>query len=185
MESLCTLEVGVGHVRQAHTHLPGRYLHMRSIGVDVRQLGHTDVVANLEDPLPFRTDSIGAIFSSHCLEHLSMEGARRHLAECYRVLHPERGMFMVFVPDFAWCVEQYQLYGINIQWTGTWIETLIGQQRYPSDFHRSVWDEKSLAYAMKDAGFRWVLSNQRRQASEFCLMGLKGFTGGSTLDLSQ
>ncbi len=43
------------------------------------------LVHNVKKPLPFKANSVGAIYSSHLLEHLYYEEAGQLLRECYRV----------------------------------------------------------------------------------------------------
>ncbi len=56
--------------------------------------------------IPHATASVDAVYSSHMLEHLPPEGARRVLAECYRVLKP-RGTLRLVVPDLEVLVHAY------------------------------------------------------------------------------
>ena len=53
------------------------------IGVDQYQLSGVDVIANLDEPLPFPTDSVDLVLASHSLEHLKTLLAT--MKEIYRI----------------------------------------------------------------------------------------------------
>ena len=53
---------------------------------------------DLTKPLPYPTDSISAIFSSHVLEHLFIDEVELLIPEMYRVLKPG-GVSRIVVPD--------------------------------------------------------------------------------------
>jgi len=56
--------------------------------------------------LPFADGSVDRIYSSHFLEHLPYEKARKTLRECHRILSPD-GVMRLVVPDLLWHAEQY------------------------------------------------------------------------------
>jgi SAM-dependent methyltransferase len=56
--------------------------------------------------LPFRTESVAAVFSSHLVEHLRYDDARRLMDEARRVL-VSGGVCRVIVPDLADMVRAY------------------------------------------------------------------------------
>jgi SAM-dependent methyltransferase len=57
-------------------------------------------VANLCRPLPFTTESVDAVYSSHLLEHLHVEDAKLLAKEIYRILR-SGGICRLLVPDGA------------------------------------------------------------------------------------
>jgi len=63
--------------------------------VDMFQNPGVDVVANLEEPLPFKDESFDFILLVHVLEHV--KNKFELLRECYRVLQP-RGTLHIRVP---------------------------------------------------------------------------------------
>lgn len=66
------------------------------INLDMFANEGVDVVADLENPLPFEDESIDAILASHVLEHIrNWTGLMK---ECYRVLKP-RGVMHIKVPE--------------------------------------------------------------------------------------
>ena len=64
--------------------------HMRSWSRDIH---HHDIRR-----LPFRANSVDAIYTSHVLEHLYLDEAQAVLRECARVLKPE-GILRIALPD--------------------------------------------------------------------------------------
>lgn len=62
--------------------------------------------ADATKKLPFESSSISCIYSSHMLEHLSREGARKFLRECMRVL-VDGGCLRLAVPDLGAIVNEY------------------------------------------------------------------------------
>lgn len=70
-----------------------------AIGVDKFQDENVDVVADIEDGLPFLPDnSVDELFSRHVLEHI--ENLDLLIKEVYRVLKP-KGVHRVIVPHFS------------------------------------------------------------------------------------
>ena len=57
--------------------------------------------------LPFEEGTVGVIYSSHMLEHLDREEARRFLGEAHRVLQVG-GRIRLVVPDLDHYVREYQ-----------------------------------------------------------------------------
>lgn len=56
--------------------------------------------------LPFKDNSIDYIYSSHSLEHLYLEQAKKLLKECYRILKP-KGIIRIVIPDLKALVTEY------------------------------------------------------------------------------
>src|SRR3990167_1560889 len=89
------LNLGAGAVRR-----PDGY-----INVDMNPRTAPDVLAKLP-ALPFKADSIDAIYTSHFLEHLTDEDAIEMMSEMYRVLK---------LGAAAYCVVPYALSHAHIQ----------------------------------------------------------------------
>lgn len=71
-----------------------------AIGIDFSSFSDADVVLNLNsDPLPFEDNSIDFVYSSHCLEHLSLDGFLHMISEIYRVCKDTAQIF-IKVPYF-------------------------------------------------------------------------------------
>jgi len=79
----------------------GRKKMTGSIGIDFSAMSDADIVLDLnKEKLPFEDNSIDFAFSSHALEHLTLDGFFNVLSEVYRVLKPE-GQFKLVVPYFT------------------------------------------------------------------------------------
>ena len=63
-------------------------------------------VHDLRKRLPFQSDTADVIYSSHTLEHLYLEEAKRLLTECFRVLRPG-GILRIVVPCLRVAVQEY------------------------------------------------------------------------------
>lgn len=160
---MIVLELGVGHHQQ--TSEWWEHLSARVVGVDLRSIGQTDVVADMEQPLPFRSQSVDGVWSSHMFEHLSQPGAQQLLRECFRVIRPG-GELRMYMPNFTYWAEQYFDHGIDKSLR----ENILGEQGYPTDFHRSLWDEKTLKDALYDADFIPMYVGRGRTNDElYCL----------------
>jgi SAM-dependent methyltransferase len=75
------------------------------VNVDANMFtGKCDVWANLSDGLPFRDDTVDAIYSHHVIEHLP--DLDSHFREMFRVLKPG-GVFRVGGPNGDGAIRQY------------------------------------------------------------------------------
>jgi len=140
----------------AATRWPGKLVHH-----DVRR------------PLRFESASVGAVYSSHMLEHLYRVDAERLLAEIFRVLVPG-GVVRLVVPDLRAIVERYVARSTAAARVGgepaaeLLNEELLLRERAPRsgsvvyrlysallDFHSHKWmyDGESLAALVAQAGF--------------------------------
>ena len=61
---------------------------------------------DLTGRLEFADASVEHVYSSHCLEHLTLAEERHVLSECLRVLQPG-GVLRLVVPDLSRLVERY------------------------------------------------------------------------------
>jgi SAM-dependent methyltransferase len=66
--------------------------------LDFLKLEETDIVADLEKPLPIGDNTYNIIFSSSVFEHVYNN--RQLHEECWRILKP-KGLLIYFVPHFA------------------------------------------------------------------------------------
>jgi predicted SAM-dependent methyltransferase len=119
------------------------------------------IVQDLTKPLPFETNSINYVYTSHFLEHTSFDDAKKVLKDCHRVLKPG-GIARIIVPDLKFHIQQY-LDGVNQFTTEIPFDNAadcfmyemrtIGKSRDP---HLWMYDEKSLVQRMNEAGFKNV-----------------------------
>lgn len=117
--------------------------------------------------LPVSDNSCDGLYSSHTLEHISLEDFRIALRNSYRILKKE-GIFRCVVPDLELMARSYinDLDNGNPEASVTFVEnTLMGQKTrakgakgmlksYLGNFHHLwMWDANSLATELKNAGF--------------------------------
>jgi predicted SAM-dependent methyltransferase len=76
------------------------------VNVDGNLFRKRDVWLDLRNGLPFRSNSVASIYSSHVFEHLYAEELAALLRECHRVLAPG-GFLRAVVPDMAVAVRAY------------------------------------------------------------------------------
>lgn len=86
LDGKLVLDIGCGRKK-----LPG------SVGLDHMPLPGVDVVASLEQPLPFEDEEFDAVYANQVLEHVrDMVGL---MSEIHRILRPG-GIFLAHVPYF-------------------------------------------------------------------------------------
>lgn len=72
-----------------------------AVGIDFSSMSDADVVVDLNhERLPFDDSSVDFIYSSHTLEHLSLDGFFHVMKEAYRVLRPG-AQFKIVVPYYT------------------------------------------------------------------------------------
>ncbi len=76
------------------------------VNVDGNLFRRHDLWLDLRNGLPFTSDSVASIYSSHVFEHFYPDELERLIASCRRVLRPGGGMRIV-VPDMAAAVRAY------------------------------------------------------------------------------
>jgi SAM-dependent methyltransferase len=124
---------------------------------------HDDIVVHdLRRPLPWDSESVDVVYSSHTLEHLSRDEGKRLLAECYRVLRVG-GIIRIVVPDLAYIVSRYtsgqlpadrfvEELGVLYFREGSWLRrALTPFIQFP---HRCMYDVESLTVIASSVGFR-------------------------------
>jgi len=129
-------------------------------------------IHDLQNPLPFPDNSFSAIYASHVLEHLYLNQAQNLLKECFRVLKPN-GVLRIMTPDLGSIVENYlkNKGDAAIPAASKMMEELnfINPNSVSKNFfyriysrlkdflsHKWMYDEKSLIFYFKGAGFSEV-----------------------------
>lgn len=84
----------------------GRRRHPAWTNADLAPLSPEVMRVDVREPLPFLDCEFDAVYSSHVLEHLAPDAARRLLREIHRVLRPE-GLCRVVVPDLEGICRAY------------------------------------------------------------------------------
>ena len=120
--------------------------------------------ADATKSLPLKDGSVAFIYTSHMLEHLSQDGARRFLEEALRVLE-DGGVLRIAVPDLKLAVEEYMAtedadtFMRNILVQAPPISTLKQKiQLFVSGYrhHQWMYDENSLSKLLRETGFKNV-----------------------------
>lgn len=75
------------------------------IGVDLFKADTVDEIFEM-DEIPYKDNTISAIYSEHALEHVPFERAEKTLREWCRVLRPG-GELQLYMPDFENCCRSY------------------------------------------------------------------------------
>jgi len=114
--------------------------------------------------LPFPNESVDIIYSSHMLEHLSLEDFRLALEEIQRILKPG-GVFRSVIPDLEVSIKDY-LACSNTNASSQFLRnTMLGVEKRPRGFltkcrslfgnsnHLWMWDFKGIQEELKNAGF--------------------------------
>jgi hypothetical protein len=120
--------------------------------------------------LPVSDESCKGVYASHVLEHLTLEDFHSALENTYRMLQ-ECGIFRLVVPDLEWSAREYiaRLDRGDHRANEYFLrETTLGfehrerglialaRKLFNSSSHLWMWDERSLAQALNDHGFRQI-----------------------------
>ncbi len=100
--------------------------------------------------LPVADGVADTVYSSHMLEHLSRENARRFLRECRRVLKPG-GWLRISIPDLAKLTDDYLRDGDGDRFVS---RLMLSHGRRG---HKWMYDERSLKLLLLDVGFDEVV----------------------------
>lgn len=84
----------------------GAHYHPDWINLDVAPADPKVIPVDINHGLPFPSDSARICYSSHVLEHLDKDGARRLITECFRVLEPG-GAVRFVLPDLEALAREY------------------------------------------------------------------------------
>ncbi|MBF0107962.1 MAG: methyltransferase domain-containing protein [Magnetococcales bacterium] len=122
------------------------------INVDARAAPHVHIVGDVGDLSRFAEETVDLVYGSHVLEHIAPRRVPGVLWEWRRVLKPG-GILRLSVPDLERIIELYTLSGGNAEIIQA---PLFGQQDYPENLHRAVYDRSRLAHLLLAAGFTTV-----------------------------
>jgi predicted SAM-dependent methyltransferase len=121
------------------------------VHVDVEGYPHVDLREQVS-ALKFAQDnSVELIYASHVLEHFGRHEVDQVLREWFRVLR-EGGVLRLAVPDFEAIVLRYQ----ETRDLNELLGLVCGGQRGEYDFHKMIFDEKSLRERLRLVGFSSV-----------------------------
>jgi len=135
-------------------------------------------------PFPLPTGSFAVVFSEHMIEHVSLAGARRMLAECHRVLR-SGGRIRIATPDLARVV---RIHGATDRTSKDYLRWAIAHNRLPDDLpadavvinslfhdhgHQFLYDEPTLAALLHATGFEEVRRYAPGESEQPELRGLE------------
>lgn len=117
-----------------------------------------DLFWDLKNPLPIAANSIGGIFSEHCLEHLAFETTQSVLQDFYRVLQPGRSV-RISVPDGEIYARAY-VEGHAMPFAPdesaadpSWTPMQSINQAFYGHGHRFIYDFRTMQNCLHCAGF--------------------------------
>lgn len=130
------------------------------VNVDANLFNKLDLWLDVRNGLPFPSDSVDSIYSTHMFEHFYPDELQLLLGDCQRVLKPGGGMRLI-VPNLASAISAYSRRQIN------WFEASFPRHfdslggRF-SNFvfcdgqHRTAFDFTYMDEVLRQAGFREV-----------------------------
>jgi predicted SAM-dependent methyltransferase len=130
--------------------------------------GYAEIVWDIRKSLPFKCNSVLAIYCEHVIEHLSQTEASYLLSECYRVLQPA-GVARFSTPD----AEKYFISYVNkdeflrmpcFGASTTPRIDIINKLMRENGEHKWIYDEESLTKAFIAAGFSNVVRSSFGQS---------------------
>ena len=129
--------------------------------LDVKRAPGIDVVARWGDEkLPVADRLYDLVYASHVLEHIPWFKTARALREVFRILKPG-GVLEVWVPDFDKILEAYGAGRCGDDWRKhnprsdpwLWFNGRLFTYGPAPNWHRAVFDARSLRSRLKQAGF--------------------------------
>lgn len=130
----------------------GDLVHPQFTNIDIRPAPHIHYVREINDLSIFDDNSVELIYASHCLEHFSHREVPRVLKEWNRVL-TKGGILRLGVPDFDAIVHMYRHYDNDVNKI---MGRLMGGQDYEFNYHKVIFNRKSLENLLLQAGFDLV-----------------------------
>ncbi len=140
---------------------------------------------NATRPFPLPTGVFDCIFSEHMIEHLPLDGARRMLSECFRVLKPD-GRIRLATPDLDRVLRLYA--SPDTQPQAEYLRWAVPYGRHPADLppavvvinslfhdhgHQFLLDEPTLDHLLRRAGFTGVQRCAPGESDDPQLRGLE------------
>jgi predicted SAM-dependent methyltransferase len=119
------------------------------INLDARNKGHIHIHTDNLDLSQFSDESLGVIYLSHVLEHVSFVDAEILINTFFKKLR-KGGVLLVSVPDFEAMIKIYQGSGSDLNIIR---KALLGGQDYEYNYHKSVYDNKLLCELCLNSGF--------------------------------
>ena len=157
------------------------------INVDGNLFRKKDIWLDVTLGLPFPDNSIRGVYSSHLLEHLSVQEARRLLTECYRALKPGGALRMV-VPSLEHAIQAYieDKPASLPDWPDKYrsIGGRFNNLMLCRNQHATLFDFTFLEELLRDAGFSLVYRETPGTSRHFSACHLQFESDPSLIDVS-
>jgi predicted SAM-dependent methyltransferase len=110
----------------------------------------------LTKPLPFESEQVDYVYTSHFLEHVEYSAAQQILQEIYRVLRPG-GIARVIVPDLNHYISEYNKNAMEgLKDAGDIFMKGLNISLRHRDPHLWAYDFNSLTVQLNKAGFQTI-----------------------------
>lgn len=117
--------------------------------LDCRRIPNVDIIADLESPLPLRSDAFDFVYSQFAIEHISWRKVPSFVAEIHRILKAGGRAVVVTADLRAQC-----LYILRKPvWTFAEMETIFGSQDFSENAHKSSMSQELAGSVFRSAGF--------------------------------
>jgi predicted SAM-dependent methyltransferase len=123
-----------------------------------------DMYCDLANGIPFPSNSVKDIYSSHLFEHLTFKQAQAFLHECLRVMVPG-GKFSICVPNARLYLEAYlngqllddqRFLNYKPAYNRTTGIDYVNYIAYMDGQHKYMFDRENLVYVLQQGGFKNV-----------------------------
>ena len=136
---------------------PGLRLHLGSgeinlqgwVNIDARSFTHTHLQTDKIDLDEFLDESLTELYMCHVLEHLSFQENEDLINTFFNKLK-QGGILRISVPDFDAIVKIYLNNGNDLLQVQ---QALMGGQDYEYNFHKAVFNQKTLSHLLEKCGF--------------------------------
>lgn len=177
------LHVGCGSSRIAQTTKGFNDGSWTEVRFDINQINEPDIVGSMTDMSAVSSSSMGAVFSSHNIEHLYPHEVETALSEFYRVLD-FNGFCVITCPDLqsvcALVAQDKLLDPAYISPAGPIapLDILYGHRASMAQgnlymAHKTGFTEKSLSGALHKAGFKTVATMKRPHSFDLWAIACK------------
>ena len=157
------------------------------VNIDGNILRKKDIWLDVTLGLPFRDNAVHGVYSSHLLEHLSVQDARRLLTECYRVLKPGDALRLV-VPSLEYAIQAYtrDKPALLPDWPDRYrsIGGRFNNLMLCRNQHATLFDFTFIEELLKDAGFSLIYREGPGKSRYFSPKHLQFESDPSLIDLS-
>jgi predicted SAM-dependent methyltransferase len=157
------------------------------VNIDGNIFRKKDIWLDVTLGLPFRDNSVHGVYSSHLLEHLSVQDVRRLLTECYRVLKPG-GALRLVVPSLEYAIQAYiqDKPALLPDWPDRYrsIGGRFNNLMLCGNQHATLLDFTFIEELLKDAGFSLTYREGPGKSQYFSPNHLQFESDPSLIDLS-